>query len=71
MKRNSRAGRTPAKYYAVIPTPEGLSPEEKVRVERGGPYPVRVRAYLPEHEDFLDFLIDVSLNEWSGGGGVR
>ncbi len=58
-------------FYVTIPPLEGLTPEEREVVESGGQYPVHVAEYLPQHESFLDYLIDASFDDWSraAGGG--
>ena len=48
-----------------------MTPDECEAVGNGGAYPVHVSEYLPEHEGFLDYLIEVSLDEWSRAGGTR
>ncbi|MFI5296790.1 MAG: hypothetical protein ACHREM_01720 [Polyangiales bacterium] len=75
-KQSDNAKPGPAKarrrVYAVVPSHEVLTDDECEVVGRGGAYPVRVANYLPEHEDFLDFLVDASLVDWAkASGGSR
>jgi hypothetical protein len=61
----------PSRFYVVIPTYETLTTREREAVDEGAAWPVREMAYLPEHETFLDFLIERGMNAWSrvNGGG--
>jgi hypothetical protein len=60
-----RAGR----YFTVIPAFERLTPEEREVVESGGAYPVRVVNHLPQHRDFVDYLIERSFEAWTRSPG--
>ena len=57
------------RIYVVIPAREALTHEESETVGSGGAYPVHVSEYLPEHESFLDYLIDASFDDWARAAG--
>lgn len=70
MATNSSApGAGPERYYIVIPGLQALTPEQRAEVERGGSYPILKRTHLPEHETFVDFLIERSLSAWTRSRG--
>lgn len=54
-------------YYARIP--RNLTPEQSAVVDGGGPYPVIESDHLVEHEMFVEFLIDRSLDAWTRSQG--
>ena len=60
---------TRKRFYTIIPTYASLSPEEQAATVTHG-YPHRVVDHLPEHEEFLDYLIDVSFEDWTRAGGA-
>lgn len=60
---------TPAEHTYFVRIPRNLTPEQSAVVEGGGPYPVIESDYLTEHEVFVEFLIDRSLDAWTRSQG--
>ena len=56
-------------FYVRVRSWQHLTLDERATVTRGGEYPVEDLDYLPEHETFLNFLIDGSLKAWSPSSG--
>jgi len=56
-------------FYVTIPAPRQLSPKEQETVSAGGSYPVHVSEHMPEHETFLDYLVERSVAAWSRSRG--
>ncbi len=54
----------PRRFWLKIRASEQLNAEERAAVEEGAAYPVEEMCHLPEHEDFLDYLIDRSIAAW-------
>ena len=55
-------------FYARIPTYDTLSPVEREAIIADG-YPVRLMEHLPEHETFVDYLIEQGLDAWTRSQG--
>lgn len=55
---------SPRRFWVKIRASEQLNAEERAAVEEGAAYPVEEMCHLPEHEDFLDYLIDRSITAW-------
>ena len=60
---------TDRRFYVTIPSYEALAADARARVDDGEPYPFTVSEHLPEHETFLDYLIDQSVEAWRRAAG--
>ncbi len=66
---SSSNGSKSRRFFTVIPSPATLTQEERIIVEHGGDWPVRTVEHLPQHEQFLDFLIERSIAAWTRSKG--
>ena len=53
------------KFYVVIPGWKSMTPAEREQEAKDAVWPVRIREYLPEHLDFIQYLLERSLAKWS------
>lgn len=67
-RKKAQDGATAKDFFAEIPLPETMSPEERELYE-SGEYPIRLVQHLPEHETFADYLIERSLEAWTRSRG--
>ena len=51
------------RFWITIPAAENFTPEERALFESGR-YPFTVCEHTPEHETFLDFLVEQGVAEW-------
>ncbi|MBK6520012.1 MAG: hypothetical protein IPM79_37700 [Polyangiaceae bacterium] len=51
------------RFWLTIPAAENFTPEERALFESGR-YPFTVCEHTPEHETFLDFLVEQGVAEW-------
>lgn len=51
-------------FFVVIPRVETFKGDELAAYEAGH-YSLRICEHLPEHRDFIDYLIDGSLDAWT------